>query len=250
MSDDIKRTVLITGSVRGIGEAAAIAFAEKGYNVAVNCRNKARLAAAEKVAERCRKFGVEAECFAADVSLQEECSTLVDAVVKRFGTVDVLVNNAGIYVLDMLSSASPDDFRRMVAVNQESVFYMMKLCSKYMMKNKFGRIINITSSAGLYGAMGLFSYSAAKGAVAAMTRSAAKELASRKITVNAIAPGMVRTDMSAEYTDEQKKMFLRNVGMHRFAEPEEIAAAAVFLASEKAAYITGEILEINGSLAR
>ena len=250
MADTKVRTVLITGSVRGIGEATAVAFAEKGYNVAVNCRNKTRLAAAEKVAEKCRSFGVEAECYAADVSVYDECRQMAEAVAARFGTIDVLVNNAGIYVVDMLSSASPEDYRKMVSVNQEAVFYMMKLCSKYMMKNKFGRIINITSSAGLHGAMGLFSYSAAKGAVAAMTKSAAKELASRGITVNAVAPGMVRTDMAAEYTDEQKKLFLRNVGMHRFGEPGEIAAAAVFLASDEAAYITGDIIEVNGSLSK
>lgn len=252
-----RRTALVTGSSGGIGAAAAIKLASDGYNIALNCRNEEKLPLCSDLAEKCRAFGVRCRCFAADVSVYEECEMFTELAIESFGSIDVLVNNAGISMMSSMLQTSPADYERLIQQNQSSVFYMMQLCGRHMCSRQYGRIINISSYTGIYGGFGVFAYSAAKGAVAAMTRSAAKELAAYNITVNAIAPGMIMTDMLTGKEDDQKKSFEsqrknyeKQTYSKRLGTPEEAAAVITFLASEQASYVTGQVIEVSGGILK
>jgi 3-oxoacyl-[acyl-carrier protein] reductase len=236
---------LITGAGRGIGAQIAVRLAADGFNVALNDLNAEALA---ETAEKCREFNVEAECFIADVSAHGECEAMVKQIKERFGTIDVLVNNAGITRDGLLARMSEENYDLVIAVNQKSVFNMMKHCSAVMMKQKSGRIINVSSVAGLHGNAGQFNYSASKAALIGMTKSAAKELGARGITVNAIAPGFIQTPMTDALTDEQKQTILSLIAMKRYGTADEVAGAVSFLAGKDSAYITGQTIEISGGL--
>jgi len=225
---EMKKTALITGAGQGIGAAIAARLEANGFNVAINDIK-----------------GVE---FAADVSDYAACEALVKAVKEKHGTIDVLVNNAGITRDGLLARMSEEQYDSVIRVNQKSVFNLTKLVGSIMTKQRSGRIINLSSVAGVHGNAGQFNYSASKAAVIGMTLSAAKEFASRSITVNAIAPGFVQTPMTDELTEEQKAAILSRIGLKRYAQPEEIAALVAFLASDDAAYITGQVIEISGGL--
>lgn len=243
-------TAIITGASQGIGACIAKRLAKDGFNIVINhypsdSDNEKALA----VAEECKCFGVSAVCIAADVSKYDDCEKLVKSAKEEFGTIDVLVNNAGITKDGLLVRMDESSYDAVIAVNQKSVFNMTKHTVSVMMKQKHGHIINIASVAGLYGNPGQFNYSASKAAIIGMTKCTAKEYGSRGITCNAVAPGLIRTPMTDALTDEQKKTILGAVAMKRYGEPEEIASAVSFLASEDSSYITGQTLEISGGLS-
>lgn len=244
------KTAIITGASQGIGAAIALRLAKDGFNIAINDVSEAQLEKnGNAVAEQCRAFGVEAECFACDVSKHEDCKEMVSKIKERFGTIDVLVNNAGITRDGLLAQMSEENYDLVIAVNQKSVFNMTKWVGKVMIKQRGGKIINMASVAGLHGNPGQMNYSASKAAIIGMTMSAAKELGARSINVNAVAPGFIRTPMTDVLTDEQKKAMLAAIAMKRYGEVEEIAGVVSFLASDDASYVTGQVIEISGGLS-
>ncbi len=244
------KTALITGASQGIGAAIAKKLASDGFNIAVNCYSERELEnGGQQVAEACRAFGVEAECFIGDVSSFESCAEMVKAVRARFETIDVLVNNAGITKDGLLARMSEAQFDMVAAVNFKGVFNMTRHVSGVMMRQRSGHIINITSVAGLYGNPGQFNYSATKAGVVGMTLTAAKELGPRNITVNAVAPGFIETPMTDVLTPEQKAAALSSVPLGRFGKPEDIAAAVAFLASDAAGYISGQVIVVDGAMS-
>ena len=235
---------LVTGASQGIGAAVALRLAKEGYTVAVHSSNREESRQkAEQVAQQCRELGAEAACFAADVSDYAQCDKLIKDVKAAYGRLDVLVNNAGI-ILRM----SEEQYDAVIASNQKSVFMLMKLAGSVMLRQKSGRIINMASVAGLYGNQGQVNYSASKAAVIAMTKSAAKELGARGITVNAVAPGFIETPMTDSMTDAQKESILSRITLGRTGKPEDVAAAVAFLAGEGGSYITGQVLEVSGGI--
>lgn len=243
------KTVLITGASQGIGACIAEKFASNGYHVAVNCRGQAEVDnGGTAVAEKCRSFGVEAECFIADVSNFEQCGEMVKAVTDRFGGIDALVNNAGI-TRDGLTVMMPENqFDSVIAVNMKSVFNMMHFVGKVMMKAKHGSIVSMASVAGLYGNRGQINYSASKAGVIGMTMTAAKELGPRGITVNAVAPGVIETPMTAAMNEKAREAAEASISLGRCGQPQDVANAVFFLASEEASYITGQVLVVDGGL--
>ncbi|MFA5657813.1 MAG: 3-oxoacyl-[acyl-carrier-protein] reductase [Oscillospiraceae bacterium] len=246
----MSKTALITGASQGIGACIAKRLAKDGFNIAINCypsdNDKAN---AEKVAEECRAFGAETEVFSADVSKYADCEEMTKAVKERFSSIDVLVNNAGITKDGLLARMSEENYDTVIAVNQKSVFNMMKFVGNVMIKQRGGKIVNMASVAGLYGNAGQVNYSASKAAIIGMTMSAAKELGARSITVNAIAPGLIQTPMTDVLTDEQKKNIFSQIALKRFGQVDEIAGTVSFLVSDDAAYITGQTIEISGGLS-
>jgi 3-oxoacyl-[acyl-carrier protein] reductase len=243
------KVALITGASQGIGACIAVTLAKNGFSIAVNCRSeKEQESGGDMVAEACRTFGVEAECFCCDVSDFSACEQMVKAVKNRFGSIDVLVNNAGITRDGLIARMSEEQFDAVTNVNYKSVFNMTRHVSGVMIRQRAGRIINISSVAGVYGNAGQFNYSAAKAGIIGMTKTAAKELGSRNITVNAVAPGFVRTPMTDVLDDAYKEEILKQIALRRFGEPEDIANAVAFFASEQASYITGQVLVVSGGM--
>ena len=244
------KTALITCASQGIGAAIAKKLASDGFNIAVNCYSEREVEnGGNQVAEACRSFGVEAECFVGDVSSFDSCAEMTKAVKERFGTIDVLVNNAGITKDGLLARMSEAQFDMVASVNFKGVFNMTRHVSGVMIRQRSGHIINITSVAGLYGNPGQFNYSATKAGVVGMTLTAAKELGPRNITVNAVAPGFIETPMTDVLTDEQKAAALSSVPLGRFGKPEDIAAAVAFLASDAAGYISGQVIVVDGAMS-
>ncbi|MCL2109711.1 MAG: 3-oxoacyl-[acyl-carrier-protein] reductase [Oscillospiraceae bacterium] len=241
----MKKTAIITGAARGIGAAVALRLASDGFNVALNDLDEAGLA---ETAEACKKHGAKAEIYTADVSNYAACETMVKKIKEDLGTVDVLVNNAGITRDGLLARMSEENYDLVISVNQKSIFNMMKHCLAIMMKQRSGRVINLSSVAGLHGNAGQFNYSASKAAVIGMTKSAAKEFGARGICVNAIAPGFIQTPMTEALTDEQKAAILNLIAMKRYGTAEEIAGLVSFLAGKDSGYITGQVIEISGGL--
>lgn len=243
-------TALVTGASQGIGACIAKRLAKDGFNIAVNhYPSEGDKAKAIEVAEECRALGVKAEIFAADVSKFEDCEAMVKAVKETFGSIEVLVNNAGITKDKLLARMSEDEYDAVIAVNQKSIFNMLKNVCSVMLKQKFGRIVNVSSVAGLYGNPGQINYSASKAAVIGMTKTIAKEYGKKNITCNAVAPGLIRTPMTDVLSDEIKAKMLEAVALKRYGEPEEIASVVSFLVSEDASYVTGQVIEISGGLS-
>lgn len=240
-------TAVITGSSRGIGAAIALRLAKDGYNIALNDINEGMFENND-IVEQIRSLGVEAEVFCADVSKHDQCEAMVKAIKERFGTIDVLVNNAGITRDGLMARMPEEQYDLVIAVNQKSVFNMMKFGGNVMMRQKHGKIINLASVAGLYGNPGQINYSASKAAIIGMTKTAAKELGSRGINVNAVAPGFIKTPMTDKLTEEQKNKMLDLIAMKRYGEVDEIAGVVSFLASKDASYVTGQVIEISGGL--
>lgn len=244
------KTAIITGSGRGIGAAIAKRLAKDGFNIVINEVSQEALDSyGNATADECRSFGVEAECIAADVSDYSQCEALVKDVKERFGTIDVLVNNAGITRDGLLLRMSEQNYDDVIRINQKSVFNMTKLVGAVMLRQKSGRIVSLASVAGLYGNPGQMNYSASKGAIIAMTKTAAKELGSRGITVNAVAPGFIKTPMTDRLTDEQRSAMIAQIAMRRSGMPEEVASVVSFLCSDDASYVTGQTIEISGGLS-
>lgn len=241
-----RRAAIVTGGGKGIGSAIALRLAEDGNNVVINYAGSRE--AAEKTAQQCRAAGAEAEVFRADVANEEECRQLADFCLDTFGRIDILVNNAGIARDNLMMRMDPEDFRHVVDVNLTGSFYMMKAVSRPMMKAHYGRIVSISSVSALTGNPGQVNYSASKAGIIGMTRSLARELASRKITVNAVAPGAVDTDMTRELPEKVRTAMLDAIPMKRMGTPEDIANAVSFLAKEESSYITGQVLNVSGGM--
>ncbi|MGN1085756.1 MAG: 3-oxoacyl-[acyl-carrier-protein] reductase [Porcipelethomonas sp.] len=241
-------TALVTGSSRGIGAAIALRLADDGFDIALNDLNE-DMFRDNDIVEKIREKGVKCEYFCADVSDYAQCEEMVNAVKEKFGGLDVLVNNAGITRDGLMARMSEEQYDMVINVNQKSVFNMMKHAGKIMMKQRSGKIINVASVAGLYGNPGQINYSASKAAIIGMTKTIAKELGSRGINVNAVAPGFIKTPMTDKLTEEQKNAMLNLIAMKRYGLPEEIAGVVSFLASKDSSYVTGQVIEISGGLS-
>lgn len=239
---------VITGSARGIGAAIALRLAEDGFDIALNDISEKSFENND-IMDKIRAKGVKCEKFIADVSNAAQVEETVKAIKDCFGSIDVLVNNAGITRDGLLARMSEENYDLVIAVNQKSVYNMMRYVVPVMMKQRSGRIINMSSVAGLHGNAGQFNYSASKAAIIGMTKSAAKELGSRGINVNAIAPGFISTPMTDALTDEQKKAIFDMIAMKRYGSVEEIAGVASFLAGKDSSYVTGQVIEISGGLS-
>ncbi len=240
------RVALVTGGSRGIGKAIALALAEQGASVAISYKSNDEAAAA--VVEGIESYGGRGAAFRSDVAGFEEAAELVDAVAERFGGLDILVNNAGITRDTLLLRMKEEDWDGVLDTNLKGVFNCTRAAVKIMMRQRFGRIINIASVAGLSGIPGQANYAAAKAGIMGFTRVVAREFGSRGITVNSIAPGFIDTDMTSGLQDEYKQGILQRIPVGRFGVPEDIAAVAVFLAGPTSGYITGQTVVVDGGL--
>ena len=238
---------LVTGGSRGIGRAICLELARQGAAVAVNYAGNEQ--AAQETVEACRALGVQAEAFQADVSDPAACESLIAQVKERFGRLDILVNNAGVTRDGLLMTAKPEDFDRVLDTNLKGAYFCMKAAAKLMMRQRYGRIVNLSSVVGLRGNPGQTGYAASKAGVLGLTKAAAKELASRNITVNAVAPGFIETDMTAVLPEKAKTAMLATIPMAAPGQPEDVARAAAFFARPESAYITGQVLCVDGGMA-
>lgn len=246
MSNSVKRTVLVTGSSRGLGRAMALEFGARGYKVAVHYSSSS--GPAQEVAEAVRVLGAEASVFAADVSSSSACTELIKAVISEFGGLDILVNNAGITKDTLALRMKEGDWTSVLDTNLSSTFYLSKTALRGMLKNGWGRIINISSVVGIVGNVGQANYVAAKAGVLGLTKALAKEYAAKGVTVNAIAPGFIDSDMTANLADDLKEAYLQQIPVGRFGKPEEVAKVVAFLASEDAAYVNGQTIAVDGGM--
>jgi len=241
-----KKTIVITGGSRGIGRALCLAFAGPGTEIFFNYSSSG-----DEAAETCRQVeaaGGHSTAACADVADEDAMSAFFKRVVDETGRIDVLVNNAGITRDGLILRMRLTDWDSVMAVNLKGAFICTKLAAKTMVRRRYGRIINITSIAGITGNPGQTNYSAAKAGLVGLTRSTARELASRNITVNAIAPGYVETDMTAGIGEEEKAKIFSQIPLGRPGTPEDVAMTAYFLASDAASYITGQVIHVNGGM--
>lgn len=241
------KTAVVTGGSRGIGRAVCLELAKGGANV-VLCYAGNESAAAETVSA-CETLGAKALAVKCDVADGAQVKQLMDEAVKAFGRIDILVNNAGITRDGLLMMMKEEDFDAVISANLKGTFLCMKAVSRIMMKQRYGRIVNLSSVVGLRGNAGQVNYAASKAGVIGMTKSLAKELASRGVTVNAVAPGFIETDMTAAMTEAAKAATLASIPQQRLGAPEDVAKAVAFLASEEAGYITGQVLAVDGGMA-
>lgn len=244
--NNTRRAALVTGGGRGIGRAICLALAAQGYDVAVNYA--ASSAAAEKTAEDCRAYGVQAVTLQADVTDPAACQTLVDTAAKTFGRLDVLVNNAGVTADKLILRMQEEDFDKVINANLKGSFFCCKAACKLMMRQRYGRIVNISSVVGLHGNAGQANYAASKAGLIGMTKSLAKEFAARNVTVNAVAPGFIGTDMTDAMPEAAKQAAMTGIPAGRIGAAEEVANAVAFLAGEGASYITGQVLCVDGGM--
>lgn len=236
------KTVVITGGAKGIGSAVAVKFSEEGANIVINYRSNI----SEEFISRIEKNGVGCLTVKGDVSDFNTAKVLIDTAKEKFGTVDVLVNNAGITKDMLLIRMGEEDFDSVISTNLKGTFNTIRHASNVMLKQKTGTIINMTSVVGVCGNIGQANYAASKAGVIGLTKSCAKELASRGITVNAIAPGFIQTDMTENLSEDIKKKMIENIPLKRFGTIGEVASVAVFLAKNK--YITGQVINIDGGM--
>lgn len=241
-----EKIAVVTGGSRGIGAAIAKKLASQGMTVIINyCGSEDRALAVKSEIEAA---GGQAEAWRCDISDCGQCEAFVKAVMEKYGRIDVLVNNAGITRDGLMMRMSDEDFSRVIDTNLKGTFYMMRFASRHMLKAKKGRIINMASVVGLMGNAGQVNYAASKAGVIGATKSAAKELASRGITVNAIAPGFIDTEMTGALSEKVQEQTLTQIPLGTFGKPEDIANCAAFLASDEAAYITGQVIQVDGGM--
>ena len=241
------RNALVTGGSRGIGRAICLELARQGAAVAVNYAGNEQ--AAQETVEACRTLGVQAEAFQADVSDPAACESLIAQVKERFGRLDILVNNAGVTRDGLLMTAKPEDFDKVLDTNLKGAYFCMKAAAKVMMRQRYGRIVNLSSVVGLRGNAGQTNYSASKAGLIGLTKSLAKELASRNVTVNAVAPGFIATDMTAALPEAVRTEMCKTIPEGRAGQPEDVANAVAFFAAEQSSYLTGQVLCVDGGMA-
>ena len=245
-AQNTRPAALVTGGGRGIGRAICLALAKAGFDVCINYAASA--AAAEQTAEECKAFGVQAMTLQADVTDPAQCQALVETAAKTFGRLDVLVNNAGVTADKLILRMQEEDFDKVINANLKGAFFCCKTACKLMMRQRYGRIINISSVVGLHGNAGQSNYAASKAGLIGLTKSLAKEFAARGVTVNAVAPGFIETDMTAAMSDAAKEAALTAVPAGRIGHAEDVANAVAFLASAEAGYITGQVLCVDGGM--
>lgn len=240
-----EKVAFITGGARGIGREIADLFARNGANIALCDINYDGV---KQASDDIRKHNVKVEGYLLDVSNLKECEEVVKKAVDNFGRIDILVNNAGITRDNLLIRMSEEEFDRVIAINLKGTFNCTKIVSRVMMRQRYGRIINIASIIGIVGNAGQANYAASKAGIIGITKSVAKELASRNITVNAIAPGYIKTEMTEALPEEVRSRMLENIPLGRPGTPFDVAAVALFLASEYSSYMTGQVIVVDGGM--
>lgn len=240
------KIAVITGAGRGIGRAIALQLVENGAKVVVNYRNS--ITQVEELIQSIKDAGGDAIAVQADISKEDEAKRLIEAAVNHFGRIDILVNNAGITKDNLIMRMSEADFSSVIDINLKGTFFCTKYTASIMLKQRSGKIINISSVVGLTGNIGQANYAASKAGVIGLTKATARELASRGITVNAVAPGFIKTDMTDQLPDKVKEASIANIPLKRFGTAKEVAATVCFLASESANYITGQVLQVDGGM--
>lgn len=246
MKDFENKVVLVTGGSRGIGRAIAVEFAKRGADVVITFAGNE--AAAAETVKLCTDAGAKAQAKRFDVSDSAACAACIEEVVREHSKLDVLVNNAGVAIDGLLMRFKDDDWDKTLDTNLKGAFALMRAASRPMMKAKGGAIVNVSSIVGEMGNAGQAAYAASKAGLLGLTKAIAKELASRNIRVNAVTPGFITTDMTAALNDELKAKMAEAIPLGRIGNPEEIAKAVAFLASDAASYITGEVLKVNGGM--
>ena len=241
------KTAIVTGGSRGIGRAVCLELARRGCNIVLSFAGNT--AAADQTVSDCQALGVQALAVQGSVADADAVKALFDAALEKFGAIDILVNNAGITRDNLLMLLKEEDFDAVVDTNLKGAFLCMKAAVRPMMKQRRGRIISLSSVVGLRGNAGQVNYAASKAGVIGMTKSLAKELAGRNITVNAVAPGFIDTDMTAVLPDKAKEAILSSIPMARLGAAEDVASAVAFLASDEAGYITGQVLAVDGGMS-
>ena len=241
------KTAIVTGGSRGIGKAVCLELARRGCNIVLSFAGNT--AAADQTVAECQDLGVQALAVQGNVADADAVKALFDAALKQFGAIDILVNNAGITRDNLLMLLKEEDFDAVVDTNLKGTFLCMKAAVRPMMKQRHGRIISLSSVVGLHGNAGQVNYAATKAGVIGMTKSLAKELAGRNITVNAVAPGFIDTDMTAVLPEKAKEAILASIPMARLGAAEDVANAVAFLASDEAGYITGQVLAVDGGMS-
>ena len=240
---DLKgKKVLVTGASGGIGKAIAIELSSNGADLCLTGRKKSELESLQKL------IGGNCEIIISDLSKSEGIDELANSAQEKMGQIDILINNAGITRDNLFMRMSEEDWNEVINVNLNSIFKLTKQLIKGMIKRRYGRIINITSVIGVAGGAGQSNYSASKAGIIAMSKSLAQEVGSRSVTVNSIAPGFIETNMTAELSDDRKQEILNSISIGRLGKPDDIAGAVCFLASDKASYITGQTIHINGGM--
>lgn len=242
-----KKIALITGASRGIGREIAITLAQEGFFVIINYNGSRERA--EEVRDSIVKKGGEAEIMQCNVAEYEACGEMIQEIIKQYGHVDVLVNNAGITKDNLIMRMEETDFDQVLAINLKGTFNTIKHLSRQFLKQRAGRIINISSVSGVMGNAGQANYCASKAGVIGLTKSVAKELASRGITVNAVAPGFIETDMTDVLSEDTKAELKRLIPLGKIGTTKNVADAVAFLASDKASYITGQVISVDGGMA-
>ena len=240
------KCALITGATRGIGKQIAITLAKQGYNIALNYRKENE--ELEKTKTELEKIGVQVLAVKGDVANFENCENFVKQVIERFGQIDVLVNNAGITKDMLLMRMKKEDFEQVIDTNLVGTFNVTKNVVPYMMKARSGRIINISSVVGISGNAGQTNYSASKAGIIGFTKSLAKEIASRNILVNAVAPGFIETNMTDVLKDDVKQEIAKNIPLKRMGTTQDVANVVKFLASDDSSYITGQVINVDGGM--
>lgn len=246
MADDVKRTILVTGGSRGIGRGICRAFARADHQIYFNYSSAAEAAA--ETEQLVADAGGSAIGFQVNVASEKEVAEFVGQALEETGRIDVLVNNAGITRDGLIVRMKPSDWDDVLDINLKGTFNCIKAVTKTMMKQRSGRIVNVSSVVGVSGNPGQANYVASKAGIIGLTKGVAKELASRGITANVVAPGYVDTDMTTALSDKAKEMMISQIPLGRVGTPEDVAAAVVFLASDEAAYITGQVIHVNGGM--
>jgi len=240
------KVALVTGASRGIGRAIALDLARKGADVVVNYAGNAALA--EEVVGMIQEMGRKSMAIQADVANREQVEAMIATTIKEFGALHILVNNAGITRDQLILRMKEEDWDRVLDTNLKGAFHTIKAVTRQMMKQREGRIINISSVVGVAGNAGQINYSASKAGLIGLTKTAARELAARNITVNAVAPGYIESDMTDQLSDEIKNELFKQIPLGRLGKPEDVSALVTFLASDAASYITGQVFHVNGGM--